>query len=158
MQILMYLTPSLVTVYICAFVYVHACVCERLTNLTLYRYYNSWIETYSDSGDDLKKSSSLEEEDEEDYDDDDDDDDDFDYDDDIDQLLQLSTERGGTNNRTLSRSSSHDSYIMFEALGSDHDDGNNDHLDLDDLSTLDDTFTSDDPLAFIDSDLAKTKL
>ena len=125
--------------------------------LTQCRYYNSWIETYSDSGDDLKKSSSLEEEDEDDYDDDDDDDDDFDYDDDIEQMLDLSIE-GGTNNRTLSRSSSHDSYIMFEAQGSDHDDGNDDHLDHDDLSTLDDTFTSSDPLASIDSDLAKTKL
>jgi len=58
---------------------------------------------------------------------------------------------------SLSRSSSHDSFITFEATrGSDaeldHPDG------YDDLSTLDDTFTSDDPLASIDSDLAKTKL
>lgn len=129
---------------------------SNLNHENVVRYYNSWIETYSDSGDDLKKSSSLEEEDEDDYDDDDDDDDDFDYDDDIEQMLELSIE-GGTNNRTLSRSSSHDSYIMFEAQGSDHDDGNDDHLDHDDLSTLDDTFTSSDPLASIDSDLAKTK-
>ena len=43
---------------------------------------------------------------------------------------------------------------MFEAsYGSDIE-----SVDNDDLSTLDDTFTSDDPLASIDSDLAKTKL
>ena len=42
---------------------------------------------------------------------------------------------------------------MFEAShGSDEE-----SIDNDDLSTLDDTFTSDDPLASIDSDLAKTK-
>ena len=43
---------------------------------------------------------------------------------------------------------------MFEAShGSDVESVSND-----DLSTLDDTFTSDDPLASIDSDLARTKL
>jgi len=119
-----------------------------------YRYFNSWIETYSDSRNDLKnqKTSSSEEEtsSEEDYDEEEEEDyDDIDEEDDDneEQFLDSSTDRKGT----LSRSSSHDSFITFEAsheLDDDHG-----------LSTLDDTFTaSDDPLAFIDSDLAKTKL
>ena len=120
------------------------------------RYFNSWIETYSDSGDDLKDNSTLEEvssEEEYDDDDDDDDDDDFDYEDDEEQLSDLSTE-GGINSRNLSRSSSQSSYIMFEASHRSDEES----ITNDDLSTLDDTFTSDDPLASIDSDRAKTKL
>ena len=92
-----------------------------------------------------QKSNSLEEEtssEEEDYEEDDDDE----FDDD--QFSDSSTE--GARTGTLSRSSSHDSFITFEAS---HDsDGEVD------LSALDDTFTTSDPLASIDSDLAKTKL
>lgn len=104
------------------------------------------------------KKNSLEEvsseEDDEDYDDEDDD---FDYEDDDDDnelSSDLSTESGG-NNKNLSRSSSHSSCIMFEASH-----GSDEEFDVnDELSGLDTTFTSDDPLASIDSDLARrTKL
>jgi len=121
------------------------CTCISCAN----RYFNSWIETYSDSGNDLnnQKSNSLEEEtsSEEDYEEEDEDDE-LDDEDDY-QFSDCSVEEVKTS--TLSRSSSHDSFITFEAS---YDTGDGD------LSALDDTFTNSDPLASIDSDLAKTKL
>ena len=85
---------------------------------------------------------------EEDYEEEDEDDDEDELDDEEDyQFSDCSVEEVKTS--TLSRSSSHDSYITFEA-SYDVGDG--------DLSALDDTFTNTDPLASIDSDLAKTKL